>query len=309
MIVEMKELLFTGLLFAFFTACQLGGKGSSSMNPLVDFHSDKNEIAQESVGIKKNYEMPPIDKSMQLPNSLVEISGLTFDASANVLIGHDDELAILHFIDFEGNKIASKLKIGDIGDYEGVELVGDKIFLINSGGDILEHDIDDGNTIKFKTGLNANNNVEGLCYMDNKLLIACKGIPEMGRGQNFPGCRSIYSYSLEKASMGREPFMLLSFEKLRDYFGRKATGGMIKRLNAFAPSGIAIHPKMDDIYILSHKGDLMVVVDAQANIKKIYLLDRDDHMQPEGICFDTQNRLYIANEGNGSKPVIHRYQF
>ena len=68
-------------------------------------------------------------------------------------------------------------------------------------------------------------------------------------------------------------------------------------------------PKTDDIYILSHKGDLMVVVDAKAEIKKIYLLDRDDHKQPEGICFDAQNRLYIANEGKGSKPVIHRYQF
>jgi len=289
--------LLHGLLFG---ACQQGGsqKGSSQEenSPQVD----------KLMSAKK---MPAIDRSMELPSYLLEISGLSYDASANVLIGHDDELGILYFIDFDGKRIESKLRIGDIGDYEGVELVKDKIYLINSQGDVLEHVVGKQGSRKFKTGLNAGNNVEGLCYMEEQLLIALKGKPELSGEQNFSGSRAVYAYSLSKDEIRKDPIMLFSYDKLRAFFKGKISDRFDKRLKAFAPSGIAIHPESKDIYILSFKGGLMLVCDEDGGIKEIYELDLQDHRQPEGICFDKKNRLYIANEGRKSKPVIYRYQF
>jgi len=286
------------LNFFLLAACQQGGS-----------QQDSSEKYKNMVSALK---LPSIDRSMELPNSLVEISGLSFDASANVLIGHDDELGILYFIDFEGKRIDSKLKIGDIGDYEGVELVDDKVYLINSQGDVIEHvigelGIEDERSRKFKTGLNASNNVEGLCYQEGKLLIALKGIPELLKEQNFSGSRAVYTYSLVEDEINTEPLMLFSYDKLRSFFKGRISSQLEKRLKAFAPSGIAIHPETQDIFILSFKGSLMLICDGAGVIKEIYELDQQDHRQPEGICFDKENRLYIANEGRKSKPVIHRY--
>jgi len=302
----MNRVVVIGLFFSFLLgACQQGGSQNGDVNkdsPMV--HITK---------------MPSIDQSMKLPSYLMEISGLTYDASANVLIGHDDELGILYFIDFEGKRIDSKLKIGDIGDYEGVELVGDKIYLINSQGDVLEyvvgeqevgkHLIGEQRSRRFKTGFNAANNIEGLCYDEEQLLIALKGKPELLGEQDFSGSRAVYAYSLNDQKIKTDPVMLFSYDKLRSFFKGGISKLLDKKLKAFAPSGIAIHPATQDVYILSFKGGLMLVCDKMGEIKEMYELDGKDHRQPEGICFDEQNRLYIANEGRNNTPIIHRYQF
>lgn len=281
-----------------FTGCQEGAN-----------QTEPQKLKSTKIKQDQKRKMPSIEKTMRLPKSLDEISGLTFDASANVLIGHNDELGVLYNIDFESNKIDSEIKISDLGDYEGVELVGNKVYLINSGGDIFEHVVGESGSVKKATGLNANNNVEGLAYTDGQLLIACKGFPEKNSFQKFTGCRAIYSYSLSTSQLGKFPFMLISYAMLRANFIEEPSPTEIQRLKEFAPSGIAIHPATNDIYILSHMGRLLVVSDASANIKNIYFLDEQDHLQAEGICFDTKNRMYIANEGAGGTPVIHRYQF
>jgi len=291
----MHKVVFIFFLFSFLGAsCQQSGHQTSQA---------------EQSNLLTGTKMPAIDQSMQLPNELIEISGLTYDASANVLIGHDDELGILYFIDFDGKRIDSKLKIGDIGDFEGVELVDDKIYLINSQGDVLEHRVGTSGSVKFKTGLNASNNVEGLCYKDGQLLIALKGKPEMSPSQRLSGSRVVYAYSLEEQKLIEEPYLLFPYTKLRSFFNGSISAELENRLKAFAPSGIAIHPETKDFYILSFKGGLMLVCNEQAEIKDIYLLDGKDHRQPEGICFDKQNRLYIANEARKRTPVIHRYKF
>ena len=291
----MNKVMIIGLMFSFlFGACQVGG-------------SQDKENLQEDLRLASR--MPAIDKSMILPQYLVEISGLTFDASANMLIGHDDELAILYFIDFEAGKIESKLKIGNIGDYEGVELVDDHVYLINSQGDILDHRLGEQGSKKIKTVFTAENNIEGLCYYEDQLLIACKGKPEVMDSQKFSGSRGVYSYSLSKGELDSWPFMMLSYANLKSFFPGEISKTLDERLKAFAPSGIAIHPVTGEFYILSFKGGLMLVCNEAGEINKIYLLDKEAHRQPEGICFDKQNRLYIANEGRKSKPVIHRYQF
>ena len=100
--------------------------------------------------------------------------------------------------------------------------------------------------------------------------------------------------------------MVVSSELLISFLEDKSAE-QISRLKEFAPSGIAVHPQTKNLYILSHKGRLLVVMDQQAEIEKIYFLDYNIHRQPEGICFDDQNRLYIGNESNEGAPVIYRY--
>ena len=68
------------------------------------------------------------------------------------------------------------------GDYEGIEIVGDKVYVIKSTGTIYEvtnPGTKEQQRKKFNSFLSKENDVEGLAYdkKNNRLLVACKGIP------------------------------------------------------------------------------------------------------------------------------------
>jgi len=48
-------------------------------------------------------------------------------------------------------------------------------------------------------------------------------------------------------------------------------------------------------------------MDYAGKIDHIHFLDEKLHTQPEGICFDNQNNLYIADEGQKKKAKIYRF--
>lgn len=96
------------------------GNKSENKNENENVGKKGDVVGQES-GFSRISFLGDTREAMSLPNSLREVSGLSYDASANGLIAHDDELAILYHIDFDKREIKSKEKIGDIGDYEGVE--------------------------------------------------------------------------------------------------------------------------------------------------------------------------------------------
>lgn len=309
----MKYLVLLFTLCFCFVACQQKSdlKSLKNLKPknkkeVVDKETVDKGVKESSVSSSKISFLPKTSEAMSLDNSLREISGLTFDASANGLIAHDDELAILHHIDFDGREVLSKEKIGNIGDYEGVEKIGDVVYLINSAGEILSYNMSNQETQTYSTGLNIINNVEGLGYYNGSLLIACKGKPEKESGQRFDDCRALYSFSLKNKTATKVPFMLISKDMLTSFAG-ESSPEEIQRLRKFAPSGVAVHPETNEIYVLSHKGRMLVVCNAQAEIRKLYFLDYAKHRQPEGICFDDQSRMYIANESNEGAPVIYRY--
>lgn len=307
------------VLLLSFSICFIACEQKSDLKSLKNLRPKKNKAQvtnaiesensaklSDKFGSSKISELPDTKEVMELPNNLEEISGLSFDASANGLIAHDDELAILYNINFEKREIVSKQKIGDIGDYEGVEKVGSEIFLLNSGGEILAYNLNTEQSQKYSTGLNAINNTEGLGFYNGNLLVACKGKPEKESTQDFKDCRSIYSFSLNSKSLSEVPFMLIS-ESMLSSFATGASSGEKDRMSKFAPSGIAIHPETNLIYILSNKGRMLLVTNGQAVIQKLYFLDYKKHRQPEGICFDTQSRMYISNEGDGDIPLIYQY--
>jgi len=145
-----------------------------------------------------------------------------------------------------------------------------------------------------------------LGFYNGNLLIACKGKPEKNSSQDFKNCRAIYSFNLDSKSSTDSPFMLIS-ESMLSSFAGGASSEEKDRMSKFAPSGIAIHPETNLIYILSNKGRMLLVTNGQAVIQKLYFLDYKKHRQPEGICFDAQSRMYISNEGDGDTPLIYQY--
>jgi uncharacterized protein YjiK len=77
---------------------------------------------------------------------------------------------------------------------------------------------------------------------------------------------------------------------------------------SFQPSGIAVHPKSGDLYILAAVGNLVMIFSREGKTLAMVELKSKHHPQPEGICFDPEGTLYIANEGDGGDGTILEFR-
>ena len=75
----------------------------------------------------------------------------------------------------------------------------------------------------------------------------------------------------------------------------------------FAPSGIAIHPINQHIYILASQGKALAVFTPKGQLTHLVKLDTSLFQQPEGITFLPNGKLLIANEAKNQKATILQF--
>ncbi|TLX76913.1 hypothetical protein E9993_04310 [Labilibacter sediminis] len=260
------------------------------------FLSDDEEIIY--------YQFNKPDKTLKLSKKLKEISGLTYNSNAQTLLTINDEQGLIFEIDPDKGKILNETRFGLDGDYEGIAREGKYIYVTESNGDIHRFNTLTNKSETILTPLSSVNNVEGLYYDSGKhrLLIACKG--KVLEGGASRGQRAVYKFNLKKSKFSESPFILLRREKILDYLDER--GGDLKkeslkeykqRVRYFSPSGIAIHPLNGDIYLLSARGNMLLILNKNKQISQLVFFDKSIVPQPEGICFDQEGNLFIGSEG------------
>ncbi len=253
---------------------------------------------------------------------LHEISGLSYLLPYKI-ISIQDEKGYLYFLDAKTGKTIEKIKFGKDGDYEGVELVHQDAWVVKSNGDLYQvknyMEPSKRKTIKHKTPLSKKNDVEGLAFdaIDSTLLIACKGYPFLDKRKNAKYFKAVYKFDLNTQKLIEKPYLLLALDSLKKFknFSKSDELGikLVSTINesegdpTLQPSGIAIHPKTKNIYLLSSVGKTLLVIDHEGEIKAMIKLERKLHPQPEGICFAPDGTLYISNEGKKRKARVLSY--
>ncbi|PPK88437.1 SdiA-regulated protein [Neolewinella xylanilytica] len=223
---------------------------------------------------------------VELPKELEEISGLTL--FGDDLLAIQDENGIIFRISTADGSVQERILFGDDGDYEGIALVGDEIWVAESNGRLYQVALPGKPTqtvTKHKTWLDADYDVEGLYYdaAGDRLLLAGKEDPT-GNGLDKAD-RYIFSFDLTTHELAKEP--AYSFP----------------RLNDFSPSGLAIHPQTGHLYLTSSVGKQLAVVTPAGEVDMLINLDRDLFPQPEGICFTADGTLYISTEARDGQPA------
>ena len=263
-----------------------------------------------------SYLLSSPEKKVTLPKDLEEISGLSF-VRDGVLAAVQDEKARVFTVSLESGKILSECDFGKSADYEGVELVGETAYVTSSSGTLYKvpnYKKEDSDGQKFNTLLTDNNNVEGLGYFPplHYLLLACKGSPNLDR-KLYSGYRSIYAFDIQAGKLNPKPFLLINREEIRYVLERQASTSFEKEFlsdydasdkDAFRPSGIAVHPILQDIYVIGTVGKLLLVYRKDGKLQYAVPMDKDIFKQPEGICFAPDGTLYISNEGRDGKGNI-----
>ena len=270
-------LSFITVLPTLFTSCITKG-------PVSNLHYDFNQ-----------YEKCKVSKKLR------EISALSYHKSKLYTI--DDEDGIIYTIDSECELI-EKNKFGKDGDYEGIEKVGNTVYILKSNGNIYEYK-DGEETKKYNTALSSKNNTEGLGLDTGRenLLIACKGSASLSPMNPLKGQKAIYQFDLQKKELNTKPLFTVKDKDLEKFVKKKAGFSKFEaavfsaRAKQFSPSAIAVHPITKDYYILSSRGRLLVVFNQKFKIKEIEFLNGDIFEQPEGIAFNNEGDLFISNEG------------
>ena len=231
----------------------------------------------------------------ELPEKLLEISGLSWMDNERFACVQD-ETGIVFIYNAAKSTIEKEIPFSGAGDYEGLAVVGETVWVIRSDGKLYEiNSIKSSKAVvkEHDTPLTAKHNAEGLCYdsKNNRLLIALK--------DGEPGStdyKGIYGFDLASKKMVDQPVLKIDL-KNEAFSGMESSKKKAKPGDVIMPSGIAVHPTTGDIYITEGRKPKLLITDASGAIKKLIELDKNDFLQPEGITFSSSGELFISNEG------------
>lgn len=256
------------------------------------------------------YELKHPDEKYFLPYVLSEISGLSYRQSGN-LLAVDDETGKIFEYSTSKKEIVHSIEFSNPGDYEGVEIVSDKVFVLESDGDLYAFDYSTSKKSrarKYENDLSRENDTEGLGYdpVTGTLLIVCKEDGEIEK--NGAKGRAIYSFDINQSKLSKDPLFTIRPKDLKFFWEQSKAFSYEEDRIKFKPSGIAFHPIEERFYVLSSVGKLLVVMNRDGSIQATYPISARVLGQPEGICFAPNGDLYISSEGEGDRGYILKYE-
>lgn len=251
-----------------------------------------------------------------LPTELEEISGMSRSSQANELLAVQDEDGIVYRLALEDGQILARIPFHKPGDYEGITIVDEDIWVLKSSGTLFCIQ-DETRLTKFKSDvISKEDDAEGLTYdaANQRLLIACK------EAKAAAPQRNIYAFDLVSQSFLPEPVISIRqtdiakllegyqeakwYEKLRDF--------LIADENDFGlgPSGLAIHPVAQTIFVLSSRGRLLLELSPNGELQNLHRLKKEYLPQAEGLFFLPDGSMFISTEAKGGAPArIYRINY
>ncbi|MES2775705.1 MAG: SdiA-regulated domain-containing protein [Bacteroidota bacterium] len=230
-------------------------------------------------------------EKFNMPGSLLEISGITFDSGANDIIYaiQDEQGKVFKLV--WGNKKQSHTKFAGDGDFEDLAIAGNKMYVLKSNGVLvyfpmeqLQHE--DADSVAFSTQLLPSGEYEGMSADGSgKLYVLCKKCDsDKNSGKVTVASVGITDsgYEVENVYIS-EADITVNNEKLK---------------SRFQPSALAKNPVTGEWFIISAINKLLVITDANWQVKEAWPLNGNTFNQPEGIAFDAVGNLYISNEGD-----------
>jgi hypothetical protein len=268
---------------------------------------------------KLGYDFSKPTLNDELPPILHEISGLAIIDSTSIACIQDED-GILFIYNIKSHKITQQHTFGLRGDYEGITLVNDLLYILRSDGVLFEIKNYQSKKLKVKTyptRVPAVNN-EGLCYdaINNRLLIGAKG--KINKDPLNKNDRYIYSFDLKTKTLHPNPafrFNLLDINLTAKMQGinfpkkQNKKGESIEHGFKFNTSEIAIHPITQQLFVLSAADHVLFIFSKNGNLEYIEQLNPIVFNKSEGLDFFTNSDMLISNEGQVHKPTLLRFNY
>ena len=246
----------------------------------------------------ERYDFSSRSMRRDLPGRLNEISGLAFTPDGR-LFAHGDERAWVHEIDPETGEVGKRFMFGERtarNDFEGIAIVGERFFLITSGGLLYEsregEEREETENRVTDTGLVQTCEVEGLEYHAgwDELLIPCKST----------------TLDLDAIVIHRVP---ISPDTPRPppILVERAVVASHGVDRDFHPSGIALDPNTGTLVLVAAREEAILEISMEGRVISALRLSRRRHPQTEGVAFGPDGTLYLADERNGRAARLTAY--
>jgi len=261
--------------------------------------------AQSSPGALTHYDpQGPPSQRLELPPELAEISGIAYTTDGR-LLAHGDEQAVIYQIDMARGPV-KRFGIGGaggpiLGDFEDIQVVGDRIFLVTSDGEIIEgREGADGATappVRRSRGLGGTCEVEGMSWDEasGTMLLLCK----QAKGKPWKDQVVILAASPETGEFDPEPRLLIPQAELQ-----RVTGG-----KGFFGSAITRHPRTGNYLMVAGPQQAYAEIDSTGKVLGGGKLPAERHSQPEGLAIAPDLTLLISDEAAKGKATITGYAY
>ncbi len=249
--------------------------------------------------LTQRYDFENPSSRVSLRHRIDEASGLAATDGGRVFT-HGDERAVVYEVDPETGAVLKQFSMGAPvleGDFEGIAVAGNRFFLINSQGLLLEfkEGVDD-ESVSFAgvdTGLGDRCEVEGLAFepATQALVAACKSVPS--DDDSF-----IMLYRIRLSDLTVEP------EAIRVPAAGLAAFGLADH---FAPSGVEVDSETGLLLLISARQESIIEITAEGRIISGFHLGSNRHPQPEGISILPDGTLLLADERQRGRAHITTY--
>jgi hypothetical protein len=264
----------------------------------------RRPAAARSTGALTHYDLRGAgDSRVELGKSLAELSGLAFTGDGR-LWGHGDEKAVISQIDLADGAPIERLaftgKRGVLrGDFEDIQVVGERIILVTSSGELFEGRPRPGGSsieaVRLSGGLEGVCSVEGMAWdqPSRSLLLLCKQV----RSKRWRDNVVVLAVSPETGRFEEKPRMTIPERELERITGSRHFNG----------STIVRHPKTGTYILITGPQHTYPEVDAGGRVVAGGRLDPRRHRQPEGIAIASDLTLLIGDEAAGKNATITSY--
>lgn len=265
------------------------------------------------------YDLSNPDETIILPPVLHEISGITaIDSSSIACV--QDENGIVFIYDVRSKGITKHITFHGNGDYEGITLADNIIYVLRSDGVLFE--IPDlkssGVAEKILLPKLSDNENEGLCYYrkSNILLIAPKDKPK--KDTEDKDDRGIYGFDLTMQELIKNPIISIDLSAIEEVAANnkilnQAKSGKKDKEDKpnikFRPSAIGIHPVTEKLFVLSATDQMLFIFDLDGTIEYMVYLDPEIFNMSEGITFFENGDMLISNEGQNKNATLLRFNY
>lgn len=239
----------------------------------------------------------------ELPRRLREISGLATTADHR-LLAHDDEDGVVYELDHRAGSVVKEFRMADMSDpvaddFEGIAVAEGRVYLVTSEGRIYE--CPEGaarESVLFRmyaTGVGRECEVEGLAYdpEGRELLLMCKD----ARGEPRADRLAIHRWSVDDMRLSAgSPIMIPVVD-----FARRIGS------NRFQPSGIERHPVSGNYFVVAARQGAIAEITPTGEVLAARRFPAGRHPQVEGIAFDADGALIVADEGGAGRGRLTVY--
>jgi uncharacterized protein YjiK len=242
-------------------------------------------------------------RRIKLRPELAEISGIAFTQDGR-LLAHGDEGGTIWQIDPATGEIVKRFGLGSRGhllrgDFEDIQVVGERIFLVSSAGKIFEgREAENGvivNALPRSAGLGGACEVEGVSFdaSNTSLLLLCKQV----RSRRWRGDVVILAISIETWRFEPEPRIVIRERALERVTGAKR----------FQGSAIARDARTGTYLLLAGPQHAYAEVNSKGEILGGGRLPSELHRQPEGVAIGPDLALFISDEAAGKHATLNMY--